>query len=959
MTDIGASAIGKNKRSTAYKLSESAVLIFMGMYFFFMCVARTTIKPDFPDHRDRYIFAALVVTTIIRLALLLYEDRINRNKWLKYIAFAMMVGAVYYMMYHVNPKKMLAFLAILTLGTIGIDYMKVLRIHAFIAAIVLPSAMFMAITGAIDNYVYIRDMTIRSSWGMVYPTNLISLLFFLLLVFWVIMRDKGDLWFLIPGAGLFAASYYVAQSRTGMLCAGLFMITVIANHFIVQSEREKLKRNIGIMLCATFPLFTVLMNGLVLAYKFGLPGANKINVIMSDRLALSLANFEEYGVKIFGNQIEQIGNGGTAFTKPEYNFIDISYCLLLIEYGIAGLLLINILWIAMTRSAIRIGDSRLAFALALVAVNSTSEHHIMEITYNIFIVLPFAIIAADISGKREVIKREKAGSDSPALMAGGKIQSIIVLIAALVAAYFILISILPVMRTVLSLISIDESKQGRTLLFAIVAVGVVLGYSAIWALYKLGMALLRHDKTIRKANLAYISIIAVTVAAAIGALLFGERIVSEGAGEYADTISEEAAVIDAVQSSKSGDFYVSDLPSLYKNVRTSIFNGEELGRYKNATIVMDKSTDTPCLFDMGFLYTQISDKHAIFTNDESVIEKLQTEGYHLTSFNPQEREYDLKDAARRNHLRYEADDSITIREGESLSKGPYVDLRAGRYTITYDLVIDPLPEADDEVCKLITTYYKGEYTIGENAITGEQVDADGNCIVNTVIGMPDAENTAFCIYPAGSYNINVRRISYQKTPEYDLHVFYDRNNVRIREEGYDLDGRPYTGTWGYFAKEFGYDAKGNIIQETYYDDQGNRTLSVWGISEIKRTYNKKREIAYEEYYGTDGKRTTSKQGHSAVGYTYDKEGHQTDLKYYDKNDQPTIVGGDNWGGFNSCHRTYDSLGRIVREDFLDEKGNPVMLKDGYASREIKYDENNAIIGYSYYDTDGIEIQPQS
>ena len=51
-----------------------------------------------------------------------------------------------------------------------------------------------------------------------------------------------------------------------------------------------------------------------------------------------------------------------------------------------------VLWVLMTRKAVKTGHWRLAFGLALIALHSFSEHHFPEVNYNILVILPFSVL---------------------------------------------------------------------------------------------------------------------------------------------------------------------------------------------------------------------------------------------------------------------------------------------------------------------------------------------------------------------------------------------------------------------------------------------------------------------------------------------------------------------------------------------------------------------------------------
>ncbi len=942
------------KNNFIYRLSEAALLLVAGAYVLISDIAKATLRLGIPQDWERYVIYALVPVVLFRILVVLLQEKEQRKTWFLFIAAAAAAGAVYFMIYRGQQNKTVVFIAAFTLGTIGIDYIKVLKVYIAAATAVLFPAMILAWAGEIENYVYIREMTIRSSWGIKYPTDLVSLLFFLCLAVWIAARKKNDLWFLIPGAALTLLAYFVADSRTGMLCGVVMMIFICISYLLSRRKVRILRKFIEFCACAAFPAFTVIMNALLFAYRAGNPIAVKINGAMSNRLALALQAVNDYGFSLFGRPIPQIGNGGSAFLKPDYYFIDCSYNLILLKYGIVTLIMVNILWVLMTRKAFRIGDTRLGLALALVAFNAITEHHIMQPSYDVFIMMPFAVLAASEIVIEKPYRPAHAAEEPRIGLKGGakRAAAAAVLAAATVAVFF---AILPMMRTAFTILDIGDRTTERKLTWLL-----CIGALCLTAFTLQSVFALLTDKENRKSpqNRKHIALTAAFCIVLAAGVICGNMVISRGAKKNADMIASEKEAIEIVNSSKSGKFYVSDLPSLYNRtyggVSTSLFNGEELARYRDATVLMDKHTDSPCFFNTGFLYTPVSDGHAIFTNDRSVVEALQDAGYHMTAYYPELVKEDLEKEAERNNHKFNDDGTITLNGNkQTLYKGPRADLRAGRYTFTYDLSIDNNTYRSPKgACRLMVTYYKGKYIVNETIVGYDQFDEDGNAHIEIVCDMPDAENTDLKVLPIGKNVITVKGISYQKTPEVDVHVFFDEDRRKIREEYYDPDGEPYLGQWDYAAKELQYDDRNNIISEKYFDRNNKPTLNTSGCCEVRREYNSNNWAVRDEYYGVKGERIELLDGRGATEYEYDAFGNIIGISYYDINDKPMAVGGETWGGYHKIERHFDSNGRLEQEYFLDINGDITMIKEGYASRKLVFDENNNFVGYELYDTEG-------
>ena len=116
------------------------------------------------------------------------------------------------------------FLAVLTLGSIGCDFHKALKIYVIIIGTTLLVTVFCALGDTITNLIYTNQNRFRSSWGIVYPTDFASYMIFLLVSAWIAWKNLPDWFFLIPGAGAFIIAYNIADSNTSSYCSLLVTI---------------------------------------------------------------------------------------------------------------------------------------------------------------------------------------------------------------------------------------------------------------------------------------------------------------------------------------------------------------------------------------------------------------------------------------------------------------------------------------------------------------------------------------------------------------------------------------------------------------------------------------------------------------------------------------------------------------------------------------------------------------
>lgn len=107
-----------------------------------------------------------------------------------------------------------------------------------------------------------------------------------------------------------------------------------------------------------------------------------------NRLSLGKETFDRYDIQIWGQDIPMRGNGGTAEAVTDYFFIDSSYVNILMRLGlIVFILVMLIISIIMIRN---LNHPYMLLAMVIICVHSVMEHHMIEVYYDVFLMLPFA-----------------------------------------------------------------------------------------------------------------------------------------------------------------------------------------------------------------------------------------------------------------------------------------------------------------------------------------------------------------------------------------------------------------------------------------------------------------------------------------------------------------------------------------------------------------------------------------
>jgi YD repeat-containing protein len=216
--------------------------------------------------------------------------------------------------------------------------------------------------------------------------------------------------------------------------------------------------------------------------------------------------------------------------------------------------------------------------------------------------------------------------------------------------------------------------------------------------------------------------------------------------------------------------------------------------------------------------------------------------------------------------------------------GPWQDLYGGDYTATWTLSLpEGISRPEGALCTLRITAYRGENVVAERTVQADDFDARGQLILSMPFDIKDSRNVGFEAWAQAGATVDIQRISFARTPKYDVHTFYDDRLRKTRSEYYDIDGMPTLQEDGWFACDYGYDRQGNIACVRYYGRDGAPTASADGYAERRRAYNARKKVIREEYYDAEGRPVDSARGYAAVEYDYNADGQPVKERYYDRN----------------------------------------------------------------------------
>lgn len=300
----------------------------------------------------------------------------------------------------------LIYVGALIVAASNIDFDKIILAYLSVTIPFLIITVIGSQIGLIENLVYPHLYRgDRISYGFISPTDFgAHILFILLAIFSIVKNNKYMKWIILSFVSMFFV-YKQCDGRTTVLSIAIFL-TLFAIYYIIKNW---INRNNTIFFGVIILIESMIISISFLfgyLYRFGNEFILKINDIVSDRLMYISQTMENYNISMFGQFIEEHGNGRSIIASDNYFFIDNSFVKNLYQYGILVFVLTIIIIFYAQKRMMEKNEYVMCIAVLVVIIASFIEHHLIEIAYNPFLLSVFACIntiddKTDVEEKRE------------------------------------------------------------------------------------------------------------------------------------------------------------------------------------------------------------------------------------------------------------------------------------------------------------------------------------------------------------------------------------------------------------------------------------------------------------------------------------------------------------------------------------------------------------------------------
>ncbi len=718
-------------------MTETLYLTIVAAYMARTFLDTTLFSLQWPEQFEGLLRILMCIVVLLKMTV---PETRGLRRWLWYAA----VFVAFRLSWTHTGYGFLLDTALLALGAAGIPYKKILKVSFWTGLVILLAAMLGSSSGCIPDLVYLDDGMFKHSFGTVYSTDFAAHVTYLFLTGWVIYGGRAAGMYALSALGLcaFVYRYSGAKCSTVVLllsAVGVLYVPLTGRYRGIPSVAGMLVRRIDHVLIYAVPLCALVMVLLTVCYSPDTDVMVQADQLLSNRLRLGREAMDRYGVTLFGTPFPQQGFGGTAAWSwaLEYNFIDCSYVLVLVRYGLVSLLAVCVNSVYMGKKALECGNRRLLLAAALVAVHSMIEHHLPEAAYNFFLLLPFAGYPAAMEGPRTSGKHPEAADRFV-------YAAFAVCFGAAVAAA--LPRAVAYLATIVDLQGLDLRENHVR--FLLIAVGCVLWLGLLGSvLFRSAAALMRRALPSRAAMLG----LTVLLLAFGGTFLRWELAIREGRDEYWELVEKDKTVIGMLLEKAPGSrLYVDHLTEVYRREFAGISDkaipAEGLATEDDTTLVTEDSDELWALMAAGYEYGRLPSGHAVYTNSETHGLLLEESGVRMEGYYYRETIWPLQRIADWNGLSMTDTGGVLLAGQErSLLHGPGVTIYNGFLQVKFMLRMVTPPAAGSVVATAGMTSDWGKHIWEQVDLLLTDFDESGQCVYtlehNLIFNCPSMEFT--------------------------------------------------------------------------------------------------------------------------------------------------------------------------------------------------------------------------
>ncbi len=686
------------------------------------------------------------------------------------LSACLLCGVMFKLSWSSTEYTFLLDILLLSAGAIGIAYKKLLKVGFWIELYVLILAVIGSFSGCITNLVYSSSSGTRHAFGIVYPTDFAAHVVFLILVGWELYGNVKSIFQIICVSGIGFFMYYYTSAKCSTIVLILFILCLLfcfireyfsSSDSITKQKNSKnkplyLRKGGYYPLIYATPLCAFLIIGFTFFYNSEITWMSQLNTLLSNRLSLGRDAMDNYGIQMLGTPFALIGFGGGIETRYDYNFVDSSFVLIMVRYGLIILLPVCCQYVRICKAAVKNQHKKLIIILILISIHCMIEHHLLEPAYNLLSIFTFADFGS-------VPEQHTCFSRETTLKHTGR-RAILYLIAGGITI-FLLPKAVGSLRTLIEILNFNNIYN-HTYFIILITVCLLTIFTAVYAMGKIVSSFIKRTVLSAKNYILAIAPLSVIVCA----IFLYRHTLTLGQEEYTALLAIDKPVINALLTSGTdfGKLYVDHFPELYirdyGKISRSILAVEGSPLPYDTTLITDNEQELQALLEAGYVYGEITPQRAVYTNSKEAQKILEEKGFTFVNYFNKSQVLDLAVLAAQNSLKLTENDTLLLSGNElSLVNGPGESICRGWLQVEYTLrLLEGGTHGDVAATAQISSHWKQKIWKQEDILISD-FDENGQCSYTlTACLHNNCSGVEFPLFLSDGVELEVLEIKFKK-----------------------------------------------------------------------------------------------------------------------------------------------------------------------------------------------------
>lgn len=390
---------------------QQIYLATLSFYLFFSFLRNTTFDPYLGS---RVFNVASYITVLLLITKILLFDVRKFSRTSAVVTFILFLVAT--VVWRKTNSNLILVETAFILAARDVSFNEIIKRYFYVILILLISVIIFSLLGVIKDLVFVvHGRAVRYSLGIIYPTDLAAHVLYLLLAHAYLNFDRLNWQYY---CGYLVVAYLVkiiTDARLSVIC-----IVLTIPILITAKLAQKSKKSFSYHLLVTYWMYIPLLAFIIFVGTYFFDVENriyfKIDRLLSGRLGYGHLAMGLYPITMWGQKIIEHGLGGNSGLRifhsnnAGYFFIDSSYMRLIMIYGIVSTLIYILIMVLVSIKGVKQQVYQLAAIMLVVTLSCLVEQHLLELSFNPFLLALFANI---LSGKGKENERSAYNSGRP------------------------------------------------------------------------------------------------------------------------------------------------------------------------------------------------------------------------------------------------------------------------------------------------------------------------------------------------------------------------------------------------------------------------------------------------------------------------------------------------------------------------------------------------------------------